>query len=50
MTKRAFAQEDGNLNTATIETSRLREYVDVDLSFAVKPTSGEIYKKNDAHP
>jgi phage baseplate assembly protein W len=48
MTKRAFAQEDGNLNTATIETSRLRDYIDIDLSFTVKPTSGEIYKKTDA--
>lgn len=48
MVKRAFAQEDGNLNTTTIKSSRIREYIDVDLSFAVKPTSGEIYKKTDA--
>jgi len=48
MAKRAFAQEDGNLNTTTIKSSRIREYIDVDLSFAVKPTSGEIYKKTDA--
>lgn len=48
MTRRAFAQEDGNINTATVTTSRVRQYVDIDLSFAVKPTSGEIYKKNDA--
>lgn len=48
MVKRAFAQEDGNLNTATVKSSRIREYIDVDLSFAVKPTSGEIYKKTDA--
>lgn len=48
MAKRAFAQEDGNLNTATIESSRVRKYIDLDLSFTAKPTSGEIFKKTDA--
>lgn len=48
MTRRAFAQEDGNLNTATVKSSRVRKYIDIDLSFSVKPTSGEIYKKTDA--
>ena len=48
MVKRAFAQEDGNLNTASVKSSRIREYIDLDLSFTVKPTSGEIYKKTDA--
>lgn len=46
--KRAFAQEDTNLQTATVATSRARKYTDVDLSFAIKPVSGEIYKKTDA--
>ena len=46
--KRAFAQEDTNIQTTTVATSRVRKYTDVDLSFAVKPSSGEIYKKTDA--
>ena len=46
--RRAFAQEDTNLQTTTVATSRTRKYTDVDLSFAVKPSSGEIYKKTDA--
>lgn len=45
--RRAFAQEDTNLQTATIATSRVRQYKDIDLSFTAKP-SGEIYKKTDA--
>ena len=48
MARRAFAQEDTNLQSATVTTSRLREYIDIDLSLAVKPTSGEVYKKTDA--
>lgn len=46
--RRAFAQEDADLQTATVETSRLREYVDVDLSFLAKPDSGEVFKKTGA--
>jgi len=45
--RRAFAQEDTNLQSATVTTSRERQYSDIDLSFKVKPTSGEIYKKVD---
>ena len=47
-TRRAFAQEDTNLNTASIKTSRVREYIDIDLTFSAKTTSGEIFKKTDA--
>jgi phage baseplate assembly protein W len=47
MVTRAFAVEDGNLNTASLVTSRNRLYKDIDLTFAKKP-SGEIYKKTDA--
>lgn len=46
--RRAFAQEDTNLQTASITSSRVREYTDIDLTFTAKPTSGEIYKKRDA--
>ena len=47
-TRRAFAQEDGNLQTATVATSRVRQYSDIDLAFKAKPSSGEIFKKKDA--
>jgi len=46
--RRAFAQEDRDLQTASVSTSRVREYSDIDLTFTAKPTSGEIYKKTDA--
>ena len=47
MVTRAFAVEDGNLNTASLTTTRTKLYKDIDLTFAKKP-SGEIYKKTDA--
>ena len=46
--RRAFAQEDTDLQTATVTSSRVRQYTDIDLTFTAKPTSGEIYKKLDA--
>ena len=46
--KRAFAQEDTNLQTNTVKGSRARVYKDIDLSFTKKPVSGEIYKKEDS--
>ena len=45
--RRAFAQEDTNLQTATVSTTRVRQYTDIDLAFKAKPSSGEIYKKTD---
>lgn len=47
MVTRAFAVEDGNLNTSSLTTTRTRLYKDIDLTFAKRP-SGEIYKKTDA--
>jgi phage baseplate assembly protein W len=44
---RVFSQEDGNLNTKPIVTSRTKVYSDVDLSFA-KKANGDIFKKTDA--
>ena len=46
--RRAFAQEDTNLQTSSVTSSRVRQYLDVDLSLKIKPTSGEVYKKSDA--
>jgi len=48
MTRRAFAKEDTNLGTNSVEISRTRKYVDIDLTFSAKPTTKDIYKKNDA--
>lgn len=47
MVTRAFAVEDGNLNTVALTTSRTKTFKDIDLTFAKRP-SGEIYKKTDA--
>lgn len=47
MVTRSYSIEDGNLNTASLVTSRDKVYKDIDLTFAKKP-SGEIYKKTDA--
>ena len=44
---RVFAQEDGNLSTRPITTSRTTSYADIDLTFA-KKTNGEVFKKTDA--
>jgi len=44
---RIFSQEDGNLSVKPITTSRTKSYVDIDLTFANKP-SGDVYKKTDA--
>lgn len=47
-TRRAFAQEDNDLQTASVATSRNRQYTDIDLTFTAKAVSGEIFKKTDA--
>ena len=44
---RAFAAEDGNLSTSNLISTRAVDYLDIDLTFAKKP-SGDIYKKKDA--
>jgi len=44
---RSFSIEDGNLNSATLITSRKDVYSDIDLSLDIKP-SGDVYKKTDA--
>ena len=50
---RVFSQEDGNLNTKSIITSRSIDYSDIDLSFENKPGASsaqptDIFKKTDA--
>ena len=44
---RAFSTEDGNLQTTSILTSRIRTYSDIDLTFA-KKSNNDVFKKNDA--
>ena len=48
MTRRAFAQEDADLSVNKVATSRLRKYKDIDLTLAVKTTTGDVYKKINA--
>lgn len=43
---RAYAAEDGDLNTSLV-TTRTQNYTDIDLSFSAKP-SGDVYKKVDS--
>ena len=50
---RVFSQEDGNLNTRSIITSRNASYSDIDLTFENKPGASsinrtDVYKKTDA--
>tara|TARA_R110002096_G_scaffold69149_7_gene166416 strand:- start:20951 stop:21406 length:456 start_codon:yes stop_codon:yes gene_type:complete len=47
-TTRALSIEDGNLGKASIATSRNIDYVDIDMSFDLKPTIGDVYKMNGA--
>lgn len=47
MPAKAFALEDGNLNTTRITSTKSVSYKDMDLFFSAKP-SGDIYKKQDA--
>ena len=47
MVTRAFAVEDGNLQTRSLVTSRNKQFSDIDLTFTNKP-SGDLYKKTDA--
>jgi len=47
MVARAFAIEDGNLNSASVNVARKRLYKDIDLTFAKRPDD-DVYKKTDA--
>tara|TARA_B110000977_G_C11091284_1_gene496996 strand:- start:3776 stop:4216 length:441 start_codon:yes stop_codon:yes gene_type:complete len=44
---RILSIEDKDLNTSSVVTSRKLNYLDIDLSFANRP-SGDVYKKKDA--
>lgn len=44
---RILSIEDKDLNTSSVVTSRKRNYMDIDLSFAKRP-SRDVYKKKDA--
>lgn len=47
MPAKAFSIEDGDLQTKSITTARVRQYSDIDLTFTNK-TTGDIYKKTSA--
>jgi len=46
MANRAYATEDGNLNTKSVSVAVNKTYTDIDLSFARRP-SGDVFKKTD---
>lgn len=46
--KRSLATEDYGLDTVSLAATRNRKYVDIDIAFKPKPTSGDIYKKTEA--
>ena len=45
--RRVLSTEDGNLQKNALISSRIVDYVDIDLTFNKKP-AGDIYKKTDA--
>lgn len=45
---RALSTEDGTLNATTLVVARSRAYKDIDLTFARKPGTNDVYKKVDA--
>lgn len=45
---RALSIEDRTLNATTIVVARNRAYKDIDLTFARKPGTNDVYKKTDA--
>ena len=48
MTRYAYSREDqGYLNTYTVKTARHRQFIDIDLNFTAKSTSGDIFKKTE---
>lgn len=47
-TTRAISIEDANLGQSGLATTQNRQYIDVDLSFAKKQTTGDVYKKQNA--
>lgn len=47
-TTRAVSIEDANLGQSGLATTQNRQYIDVDLSFAKKQTTGDVYKKQNA--
>ena len=44
---RVFSQEDGNLDTTPLTTTRTKTYKDIDLTFTAR-TLGDLFKKTDA--
>lgn len=47
-TSRAISIEDANLGQTGVATTQNRQYMDIDLSFAKKQTTGDVYKKQNA--
>lgn len=46
--RRSLSIEDKDLSKVTVATTSNREYLDLDLAFAPRPVSGDIFKKSEA--
>ena len=48
MARYAYSREDqGDLNTSTVQSARNQKFIDIDLNFTAKSTSGDIFKKTE---
>ena len=48
MARYAYSREDqGDLNTSGLTSARNQKFIDIDLNFTAKSTSGDIFKKTD---
>ena len=48
MARYAYSREDqGDLNTSTVKSARNRQFIDIDLNFTAKSTTGDIFKKTE---
>lgn len=48
MARYAYSREDqGDLNTSTVQSARNRQFIDIDLNFTTKSTTGDIFKKTE---
>ncbi len=46
--RRSLSIEDKDLSKVTVATTSNRKYLDLDLAFAPRPVSGDIFKKSEA--
>jgi len=45
---RKYSNDDANLNTGSLFTTRNKDYIDVNMLFEANPNTGDVYKVKDA--